>query len=743
MIRPVLIDFTAGELSPRLAGRVDLPVFYKGAQELTNFYPRSIGGIYKRPGSGYVAETRNGLKARLIPWTIDEDTVFLIELTAGAIRFFHNGALVLSSGVPTLITTTILEEELPAIKYAQSHREVWLVHPNHAPIWFKYKEGSTPAAATFEYDVDVQHFAGNAIEWVAPVETPYETWDLWEQIGQWLVPRKTYTASGTFNGKTVASVERVELSLVVMFSDATTLTMTRGTDYSYQGSITMDLRPFMGAGNYPGAIAIFAGRLWLGGSLNDPDTLWGSKPWDYTDFTLFETVEYTASEPTLANRTDHTGATTQGNTTISSISPALVAGAMVGKYITGANVAYGAKVVSNTTNSIVMDMAAIATGPTTPISFSDWKDANVPEYTDVKRYTQQIGAANAVRLKLATEEDERILWIAAGQDLFIGTSSSEWAIPGTSNATQARAQIVSRYGSGDVQGRFVGAGIAYVSPSSRHVRQFGSGQTLTLQADHIVKPGVVQLDFQQVPDVALWCVLANGELVRCLIDGGTQTVAWSRVRMRAGDLVESVAVAPGADRDFVYVVVRRTINGATKRFIEVLRENEDDTLEAQWYLDAAVQKTGASFTTITGLTHLAGQAVKVRRGTTLQDATVEDVTVDGSGVATISASTYALVGLPFTSRAITQRIEGPDSEGLSKQVGRVFFRLFRSNAFTIRHTTDLSAPSVPVSITPCYTGAYHVTAGMPSLEDMALVIDSDDPVPLGIQTIVPETTIGG
>lgn len=743
MIRPVLTDFTAGELSPRLAGRVDLPVFYKGAQELTNFLPRSIGGIFKRPGTGFVAETRNGLKARLIPWTIDADTVFLIELTAGAIRFFHNGALVLSSGVPALIATTIIEDDLPAIKYAQSHREVWLVHPNYPPIWFKYKEGSTPSAATFEYDTSVEHFAGNAIEWIAPIETPYETWDLWEQIGQWLVPRKTYTASGTFNSKTVVSVERVELSLVVRFSDASSLTMVRGTTYSYQGSITMDLRPFIGSGNYPGAIAIFAGRLWLGGSLNDPDTLWGSKPWDFTDFTLFETVEYTASEPTLSNRTDHTGATTQGNTTISGISPALVAGAMVGKYITGANVAYGAKVVSNTTTSIVMDMAAIATDATTAISLSDWRDANVPDYTDVKRYTQQIGAANAVRLKLATEEDERILWIAAGQDLFIGTGSSEWAIPGTSNATQARAQIVSRYGSADIQGRFVGAGIAYVSPSSRHVRQFGSGQTLTLQADHIVKPGVVQLDFQQVPDVALWCVLANGELARCLIDDGTQTVAWSRVRMRSGDLAESVAVAPGADRDYVYVVVKRTINGATKRFIELFRENEDDTLSEQWYLDAAVEKTGASFTTVTGLTHLANQAVKVRRGTTVADATVVDVTVDGTGVATIPASTYALVGLPFASRAITQRIEGPETEGYSKQVGQVFLRLFRANSFTLRHSTDPAIPSVPVDLVPCFSGPFQVTAGLPAMVDSALVIDSDDPVPLGIQTIVPETTIGG
>jgi hypothetical protein len=44
-IRPLLTDFSAGELSPKLDGRVDLGVYFKGAKEITNFRIQTLGGV--------------------------------------------------------------------------------------------------------------------------------------------------------------------------------------------------------------------------------------------------------------------------------------------------------------------------------------------------------------------------------------------------------------------------------------------------------------------------------------------------------------------------------------------------------------------------------------------------------------------------------------------------------------------------------------------------------------------------
>jgi hypothetical protein len=753
-IRPIFNDFSAGELSPRLAGRVDLPVYYRGAQELTNFQTRVLGGAGKRPGTKYVQSTDGSKKARLIPFVIDANTVFLIELTGatvspaapGKIRLLDaaSGLWVSNGGNPASIPTSYTDGDLFQIRYAQTHREVMLVHPDYPPLWFRYVSG-TPTTAVLDYTTSDQSFAGNLIEWTAPTETPYDTYELWEQVAQWLSSRKDYPASGTFNSKTVTGIRRNDLALTVTFSDETNVVITRGSTYSYQGTISMDMRPFIGAGNYPGAVCYFGGRLWMGGSRKDPAVLWGSKPWDYKNFVLFEEIVYKTKEEKpsgeVGNGFTCTASATTDSVTLKSVTPVLTIDELKDKYASGVNVAYGTKVVSNTADTITLDRGAIGSG-SFAVRFTDWKDAMVPEFDDSEDTTQQVGAGSAVRLGLATEEDERIVWISAAQDLYVGTTSSEWVIPGTSNAVQARAIIASRYGSADIQSRYVGDGLMYVAPASRHIRQLstGGGAPLTLQAEHMVKVGITQLDFAQVPDMCLYAVLANGELARCLMEPSTGVIAWDRIKVRDGDSIESVAVVPGADRDYVYMVVKRTINGSAVRFIEVLQENEDDSPASQWYLDAAVSKSGAAFTTVTGLAHFNGQEVKVRYVPAAGGIAVATVTVSGGSV-TIPSATYALVGLPYSAVLRTHLVNSADSEGLHKGIGRVFFRLYKSNGFMLRY--DETSDPIPVDLPSGYTGAHYVTTDIPTMMDVGLRVESDDPVPVNIQSIVPEAEIGG
>ena len=81
-------------------------------------------------------------------------------------------------------------------------------------------------------------------------------------------------------------------------------------------------------------------------------------------------------------------------------------------------------------------------------------------------------------------------------------------------------------------------------------------------------------------------------------------------------VVESVAVIPGnngsgqtqysSDRDEVWIIVKRTINGATKRYIEFFEadyENGDDQEDA-YYLDSMLTYDGTTATALTGFDHL-------------------------------------------------------------------------------------------------------------------------------------------
>ena len=49
--RTIQTNFAGGELSPRMAGRVDLDQYQAGAQELTNLLVQTQGGITRRSGS--------------------------------------------------------------------------------------------------------------------------------------------------------------------------------------------------------------------------------------------------------------------------------------------------------------------------------------------------------------------------------------------------------------------------------------------------------------------------------------------------------------------------------------------------------------------------------------------------------------------------------------------------------------------------------------------------------------------
>ena len=66
---PIQTNFTAGELSPRLEGRVDFAKYYNGAKTLENFNVLPHGGIKRRVGTHFVAEAENSAEAsRLIPF---------------------------------------------------------------------------------------------------------------------------------------------------------------------------------------------------------------------------------------------------------------------------------------------------------------------------------------------------------------------------------------------------------------------------------------------------------------------------------------------------------------------------------------------------------------------------------------------------------------------------------------------------------------------------------------------------
>jgi hypothetical protein len=97
---------------------------------------------------------------------------------------------------------------------------------------------------------------------------------------------------------------------------------------------------------------------------------------------------------------------------------------------------------------------------------------------------------------------------------------------------------------------------------------YGSSDLTRLNFD-IGKAGFVDGDVQIQPDMQIWLPRGDGMAACLLRDFDDDVTAWWRV-MTLG-VIENVAVVPqDGIEDLVYFVVRRTINGTTRRFIERL-----------------------------------------------------------------------------------------------------------------------------------------------------------------------------
>ncbi len=111
-------SFAAGELSPRLFGRVDLQKYATGAELIENFIVRPEGGLMRRHGTRFLGETRESTKrSRLIPFMFSTLQAYMLEFGDRTIRIWKDNAPV--TVAPALIAN--IAQTNPAVVTAVAH----------------------------------------------------------------------------------------------------------------------------------------------------------------------------------------------------------------------------------------------------------------------------------------------------------------------------------------------------------------------------------------------------------------------------------------------------------------------------------------------------------------------------------------------------------------------------------------------------------------------------------------------
>lgn len=98
-----IISFNGGEYSPLIDVRSDLQKYSSGCRTLQNMIPRIYGNVERRPGTEYIASTKDSsLVARLVAFIYSDSIAYQMEFGSEYIRYYYNGAqLVGSTTTPT------------------------------------------------------------------------------------------------------------------------------------------------------------------------------------------------------------------------------------------------------------------------------------------------------------------------------------------------------------------------------------------------------------------------------------------------------------------------------------------------------------------------------------------------------------------------------------------------------------------------------------------------------------------
>ena len=324
---------------------------------------------------------------------------------------------------------------------------------------------------------------------------------------------------------------------------------------------------------------------------------------------------------------------------------------------------------------------------------------------DYENMTSGTNADDAMIYTIASNQVNKIRYLKAQRTLIVGTTGGEFTISadGTDAAITPTNIVIkkqSSYGTAEVDAIAAGNAILFLQKAKEKIRELSYNfdvdgyvaPDLTILNDIVTKSGINDMAYQQEPDSILWCVRDDGVFAGLTYQRSENVIAWHRHKLGGTfgtgasatgyGVVESVATISGElTEDELYVIVKRTIDGATKRYIEVFAPFDfDETSSTDFrFLDSHLTYSGSSTTTLSGLSHLEGQVVSVLAdGSTHADKQVS------SGSITLDRSvTSAVVGLKYDSVLQTMRVEGGAAQGTSqgkiKRISKVVLRLFETD----------------------------------------------------------------
>lgn len=568
-------NFNKGEISPRLYGRFDKDEIYKNALETAdNAYVTPYGPILRRAGFKYIAEVKtSSKKVRLVSFQERGDASYVIEMGDTYARFFTLSGQVESGGSPYEIASPYTEAQIANITWVQYDNKIYFAHPDVTPRvltrtsstnWAfseldalpppSYEAGHSPAS-----NLTLSATSGTAVTVTAAVAGTFIEGDIGRQL---------YNTDGSVGrGSITAFTSSTQVTINVLETFASTSISS--------GNWSLDLTPvteLTPSGTKVGSIITI-----------DSDAIGTTTARD-----AFRSTD--VGKYILLNG---------GVCQIVTVTSGNQVSCEVLKSLTSLDESSNWTLESDSWDGTRGYPAVVGLHQERLVFANTTAQPQTIWLSEVGLFDSfGIGAQDddSIEVDITARERGEITWLSTLRELIVGTSNSEVTLNGGSPSAPLTPtsinSIVRDYSGGDIQQPVsLGEEVLYVHRSLRKLNSFQydfnidgyATSEVTFLAKHLTENNLVEAVFCQEPDNIIYVVDAAGKLLAGTYKKDDRVIGWCS--WDTDGEVERLTTIPRGSVDQLWVVVKRTINGTTKRYIELL-ESGDGTVNTHGFSDS-------------------------------------------------------------------------------------------------------------------------------------------------------------
>lgn len=718
-------SFAGGEVTPELFGRIDDAKFQSGLALCRNFVTKPHGPAENRAGFRFVREVKDSTKkVKLIPFTFSTTQTMILEFGPGYIRFHTQGATLLA-GSPAAYSggTAYVVGDLVSsggVNYYCIANTTGNAPPN-ATYWYPLPSVAYEIPTSYaEADLfDLHHVqSADVLTIVHPNYPPREL----RRLGatKWTLVPITFGSPISAPGSVTATATG-HTTAKYTYKYVVTALDSEGTGESVASSEAS------ASGNLfeTGGIVTIAWGAVSGASRYNVYKLQGG---------LFGYIGQTAGTSIVDDNiaADLSKTPPIYETVFNS----------AGNYPGAASYYEQRRAFAGTINK-----------PQNVWMTKSGTESNVS-------YSLPIRDDDRISFRVAAREANTIRHIVPMGQLLLLTSSAEWRVTSQNSdaITPTTINVVpqSYVGASNVQPQIVNNTAIYCAARGGHVRElaynwqasgFLTGD-LSLRAPHLFDGyDITDMAYAKSPIPLIWFVSSSGKLLGLTYVPEQQVGAWHQ--HDTDGVFESCAVVAEGQEDVLYVVVRRTINGASKRYVERMASRAISDQADAFFVDCGATYDGAPADEISGLSWLEGKTVNI-----LVDGAVHPQRVVTAGKVTLDVEgSKVQIGLPITADLQTlpfaAQVDNGFGQGRLKNVNKAWLRVFQSSGIFVgpradklteakqRTTEDYGTPpalksaEIPIAITPSWGDSGQV------------FIRQADPLPLTAVSLTLEVEMGG